>query len=47
MGRPGFWDDQAGLCVDGWDTSFTTCDSYRGVNSNMHAVEAMLVEPVG
>lgn len=37
-----FWDDEAGLCFDTWDTAFTTLDEYRGVNANMHAVEAML-----
>ncbi len=37
-----FWDDAAGLCVDTWDTGFTTLDPYRGLNANMHAVEAML-----
>jgi len=37
-----FWDDDAGLAVDTWDTAFTTLDPYRGVNANMHSVEAML-----
>jgi mannose/cellobiose epimerase-like protein (N-acyl-D-glucosamine 2-epimerase family) len=37
-----FWDDSTGLCVDRWDTNFEHCDPYRGINSNMHAVEAML-----
>ncbi len=37
-----FWDDAAGLCVDCWDSAFSTLDDYRGVNANMHAVEALL-----
>lgn len=37
-----FWDDAAGLCVDTWDVAFTSLDDYRGMNANMHAVEAML-----
>ncbi|WP_041832401.1 AGE family epimerase/isomerase [Actinoplanes sp. N902-109] len=37
-----FWDEQAGMCVDTWDTAFATLDDYRGINANMHTVEAML-----
>ena len=37
-----FWDDDAGRCVDTWDETFTELDPYRGLNANMHAVEAML-----
>ncbi|MDQ2755193.1 MAG: AGE family epimerase/isomerase [Actinomycetota bacterium] len=37
-----FWDDDAGLAADVWDRTFTTLDPYRGVNANMHTVEAML-----
>jgi sulfoquinovose isomerase len=37
-----FWDEAAGLCVDGWDTGWTQLDPYRGLNANMHAVEALL-----
>ena len=37
-----FWRDDDGLCVDTWDSTFTTVDDYRGINANMHAVEAML-----
>ncbi len=37
-----FWDEAAGLCADEWDTTFTTLDGYRGINANMHTVEAML-----
>ena len=37
-----FWDDQAGRPRDLWDAGFTTADGYRGLNSSMHSVEAML-----
>ncbi len=37
-----FWDDEHGLVVEQWDESFTTLDDYRGVNANMHTVEALL-----
>lgn len=37
-----FWDDAAGLVVEEWDREFTTLDGYRGVNANMHTVEAYL-----
>lgn len=37
-----FWDDDAGRCLDGWDTAFREPEPYRGLNANMHAVEAML-----
>lgn len=37
-----FWDDEAGMCVDEWDRTWTTLDAYRGLNANMHAVEAFL-----
>src|SRR5699024_6868886 len=37
-----FWDDAAGRCVDTWDASWAELDPYRGLNANMHAVEAML-----
>jgi mannose/cellobiose epimerase-like protein (N-acyl-D-glucosamine 2-epimerase family) len=40
LGR--FWDDEAGLAVEEWDAGWTTCSDYRGVNANMHGVEAML-----
>lgn len=40
--RDRFWDDAAGLSVDAWDQSFSRADSYRGVNANMHLVEACL-----
>ncbi len=37
-----FWDDEAGRCLDTWDTTFTELEPYRGLNANMHGVEAML-----
>lgn len=37
-----FWDDTAGRPRDTWNADFTRCDTYRGVNSTMHSVEAML-----
>ena len=40
--RQRFWDEQAELLVDTWDRSFSALDPYRGVNANMHGVEAML-----
>ena len=37
-----FWDDEAGLAVEEWDRAWTRLDGYRGVNANMHGVEAVL-----
>ena len=37
-----FFDREAGMFVDAWDRGFTRLDSYRGMNANMHAVEALL-----
>ena len=37
-----FWDEKLGLSVDTWNTQFTELDSYRGLNANMHTVEAFL-----
>ena len=37
-----FWDEKEGLAVDTWNTEFTKLDSYRGINANMHSVEAFL-----
>lgn len=37
-----FFDAATGLHVDEWDESWTVLDPYRGVNGNMHAVEALL-----
>jgi len=37
-----FWDDGEGLAVDTYDTNFDVLDDYRGLNANMHTVEAFL-----
>ncbi|HEY6665499.1 MAG TPA: AGE family epimerase/isomerase, partial [Propionibacteriaceae bacterium] len=37
-----FFDDLAGMLVDSWDRDFAHLDDYRGVNANMHGVEALL-----
>ncbi|MDR2895981.1 MAG: AGE family epimerase/isomerase [Propionibacteriaceae bacterium] len=37
-----FWDEVAGRVVEQWDWRFTQVDPYRGVNANMHSVEAYL-----
>lgn len=37
-----FWDDEHGMVVESWNESFSTLDGYRGVNANMHMVEALL-----
>jgi sulfoquinovose isomerase len=37
-----FFDDATGMFVDSWNRDFTHLDDYRGVNGNMHAVEALL-----
>lgn len=37
-----FWDEDASLSVDEWDAGWTRCDPYRGINANMHTVEAYL-----
>ncbi len=37
-----FWEDDKGLSVDTWDTDFKELDPYRGINANMHTVEAFL-----
>ena len=42
-----FWDDETGLSVDTWNTEFTELDPYRGLNANMHSVEAFLAGHVG
>ena len=38
-----FWDDDAGMAVESYDRSFGRSEAYRGVNANMHTVEAYLV----
>lgn len=37
-----FWNEAEGLSCDTWNTAFTVLDDYRGLNANMHTVEAFL-----
>ncbi len=37
-----FFEPEAGMFADAWDRGFTRQNSYRGMNANMHAVEALL-----
>ena len=37
-----FWNEEEGLSCDTWNTEFTELDTYRGLNANMHTVEAFL-----
>jgi sulfoquinovose isomerase len=37
-----FWDDGLGRVVDEWDRGWATPAPYRGLNSTMHSLEAML-----
>ena len=37
-----FFNEKDGLAVDTWNTEFTELSSYRGLNANMHTVEAFL-----
>ncbi|RIK11333.1 MAG: N-acyl-D-glucosamine 2-epimerase [Acidobacteria bacterium] len=37
-----FWDEEEGLVVEEWDAAWSVLDSYRGINSCMHTVEAYL-----
>ncbi|CAH0140805.1 AGE family epimerase/isomerase [Rhodococcoides fascians] len=37
-----FWDENHGMCADTWNASWTALDGYRGINANMHMVEALL-----
>ena len=37
-----FWNEKEGLSCDTWDTEFKVLDTYRGINANMHTVEAFL-----
>lgn len=37
-----FWNEEEGLSSDTWNTEFTILDDYRGLNANMHTVEAFL-----
>lgn len=37
-----FWNEEIGMACDTWNTDFTILDTYRGLNANMHTVEAFL-----
>ena len=37
-----FWNEEEGLSCDTWNTEFSILDDYRGINANMHTVEAFL-----
>lgn len=37
-----FWNEEEGLACDTWNTEFTVLSEYRGLNANMHSVEAFL-----
>ncbi|OZD04946.1 hypothetical protein CH275_11120 [Rhodococcus sp. 06-235-1A] len=37
-----FWDENYGMCADTWTADWTEVDDYRGINANMHMVEALL-----
>lgn len=37
-----FWNEEEGLSCDTWNTEFTVLQEYRGLNANMHTVEAFL-----
>jgi sulfoquinovose isomerase len=37
-----FWEETAGLYCDEWNRDWTPFSTYRGMNANMHGVEAML-----
>lgn len=37
-----FWREDEGAVLESWDRAFTTPEAYRGVNANMHTVEAYL-----
>src|SRR5699024_4478288 len=37
-----FFDDAAGMSLDTFDRSFSTCEEYRGINATMHTVEGLL-----
>lgn len=36
------FDPSAGMSVDTFDRAFAECEEYRGINANMHTVEALL-----
>ena len=42
LARAGSSSPADGMFLDAWDADFSVADPYRGVNANMHAVEALL-----
>src|SRR5487761_2366059 len=36
-----YWDPEYEMMNNSWDISFQVLDTYRGINANMHAVEAL------
>lgn len=36
-----YWDDEYKMMNNAWDLEFKYLDTYRGINANMHAVEAL------
>lgn len=39
-----FWDPEFRMAFDNWDTAFSKLSPYRGLNANMHSVEAYLAD---
>jgi mannose/cellobiose epimerase-like protein (N-acyl-D-glucosamine 2-epimerase family) len=37
-----FWDEDIGMVAEEWDRAWSVLEDYRGVNANMHTVEAYL-----
>ena len=37
-----FWDEKYGMAKEIWNQDFSELDPYRGVNANMHMVEALI-----
>src|SRR5699024_5828879 len=37
-----FWEEGVGRARESWNREFTSAEKYRGMNSNMHVVEAFL-----
>lgn len=37
-----FWEPGPGMVADAFDRTWTRCEPYRGLNANMHTVEALL-----
>ncbi|MDU0968358.1 MAG: AGE family epimerase/isomerase [Actinomycetaceae bacterium] len=38
-----WWDEAAGMVVESYNRDYSVCEPYRGMDSNMHTVEALLV----